>query len=331
MFYYLNHTNNCWDHVLWALQWSLNSRLSGPSRDLGFIHHHHHLPPRICLKPWTYPLFAPSLCWGIWAQSLASPARIPACPSPLQRDVGGLSSLDRRFGGPRKWEAQVVHHENGPLHMSWSISLIFPTSNKLTQPVFLKQQVATKKKMVTTTMVETTQQGWQPQLHNHHHHHTQHQKFSSMMSSTSQWCNNDQRAQQQPNNGTYTSQWPNNGQQGQWPPSNQTHTTQWPDPHHPLITHTCHGQCIPAIGNLHLPSTICTTHWEAALYCATWKLLWVCTPQILFSLFLGTSTTKGHPLSPTRVASFVLQWRVYRLYPSPCIFFKRGTAQHYVA
>ena len=166
--------------------------------------------------------------------------------------------------------------------MSWSISLIFPTLNKLTQPVFLKWQVATKKKMATTTMVETTQRGWQPQLHNHHHHHTQYQKFSSMMSSTSQWRNDDQWAQRWPNNWTYTSQWPNNGQRGQWPPSNQTHTTQRPDPHHPLITHTCHGQCIPAIGNSHLPSTICTTHWEAALYCATWKLLWVCTPQILF-------------------------------------------------
>ena len=141
--------------------------------------------------------------------------------------------------------------------MSWSISLIFAASNKLTQPVFLKRQVVTKKKTATTTMAETTQWGWQPQLHNHHHHHTQHQKFSSMMSSTSQRHNDDQRAQQWPNNRTYTSQWPNNGQRGQWPPSNQTHTTQRPDLHHPSITHTRHGQCVPAIDNLHHPLRGC--------------------------------------------------------------------------
>jgi len=118
-----------------------------------------YFPPPICLKSQTYPSFAPPLCWGIWAWSLAFPARIPACPSSLQRDVGSSSLLDRGLGGPRKWEAQVVHHENRPWHMSWSISLIFPASNKLTQPVSLKQQVATKKKTVTTPIAETTQWG----------------------------------------------------------------------------------------------------------------------------------------------------------------------------
>ena len=92
------------------------------------------------------------------------------------------------------------------------------------------------------------------------------------------------RAQQRPNSWTYTSWWPNNGLQG------QPATTQQPDPPHPMTRPTppinnpdlpstmctCHQQCIPAIGNSHLPLTIHTTHWEAALHHATWKLLWVC-------------------------------------------------------
>ena len=117
-------------------------------------------------------------------------------PSPLLRDVGSSSSLDgnsweQGMPGGARWCVTETGHDiyHGPF------SLIFPASNKLTQPVFLKRQVATKKKTVTTTMAETTQWGRQPQLHNHHHNHTQCQKFSSMMSSTSQRCNDNQRAQ----------------------------------------------------------------------------------------------------------------------------------------
>ena len=146
---------------LWALQQSLNSRSSrGCGWSWSWVHPSPpQSPPPICLKPQTYPLFAPTLCWGIWAQSLASPTRISACPSPLQRDVGCSSLLDKGFrgtqevGGPggvsRKWAMTYVCH--GPF------SLIFPASNKLTQPVSLKWQVVTEKKVATTTVAETTQ------------------------------------------------------------------------------------------------------------------------------------------------------------------------------
>jgi hypothetical protein len=44
-----------------------------------------------------------------------------ACPSPFQMDVGGSLSLDQGIwggekhqGGPKKWEARRVRHENDP-------------------------------------------------------------------------------------------------------------------------------------------------------------------------------------------------------------------------
>jgi len=95
---------------------------------------------------------------------------------------------------------------------------------------------------------------------------------------------------------------------------------------------TCHRQFAPAIDNPHHPLRGCPISCDLKFTMSMHSNVSICSrfiSQILFSLFLGTSTTIGHPLSPMRVASFVLQWRAYRSYPSLPIFFKRGTAQHY--
>jgi len=107
------------------------------------------------------------------------------CPSPMLRDVGKISSIpnkdpsapplsrgmwvahhcsmedlgnEEHHGGPRKQEARCVV-EMGHDICYGSFSLIFPASNELTQPMSLKQQVATKKKTPTITTAETITTG----------------------------------------------------------------------------------------------------------------------------------------------------------------------------
>jgi len=131
----------------------------------------------------------------------------------------------------------------------------------------------------------------------------------------------------------------------QWPArpattSNQTHTTQQPDLHHPSITHTHHQQCVPAIGNAYLSSAIHTCHWQStpptALYCATWKLLWVCTLMFRYAAGLFHKFFFHVPQQP-KVTLF-LQWELQALFynggPTGCIhcrLFFSSTAQYYVA
>ena len=79
---------------------------------LCFLHHHHPRPrpcPRRCQPRVSTRRRAPPLYWGMWARS--KPPRLPhkrGCspsrPSPFQRDVGGLVSLDgeSREGRRRK-------------------------------------------------------------------------------------------------------------------------------------------------------------------------------------------------------------------------------------
>jgi hypothetical protein len=189
----------------------------------------------------------------MWVRSPASPARIPARPSPLQRDVGSSSSLDRGF-----WERGTpggTQEVGGPRGASRKRAMTYvmvhflsfsPPQNKLTQPVSLKRQVATKKKTATTTTAATTTTGTTTTTEQPPPRPTQRQQYSPTMSSAERRPNVDQRAQRQPNNQTYTSQRPNNDQRGQQPPRNQIHTT-----YPPSTTRTCHRQSAPAIDNLH--------------------------------------------------------------------------------
>jgi len=102
-FYYLNRTNNCWDRVQslgitaefeFKIIWESGLILGSSATN-------HHLPPPICLKPRIYtPPFAPPLCWGMWARSVASPTRIPA-PLPSPEGCGWLIIARRRIWGMR--------------------------------------------------------------------------------------------------------------------------------------------------------------------------------------------------------------------------------------
>jgi len=94
---------------------------------------------------------------------------------------------------------------------------------------------------------------------------------------------------------------------GPTPPNDPTMTSEASN--HPATRstpHTRHRQCVPAVGNPHLPSTTRTRGCPTS-----------CDLEI----------TKGHPLSPTRFASLVSQWRANKLHPSPPICFS-NRGQH---
>jgi len=85
------------------------------------------------------------------------PSKDPTPPLPSPEGCGRLIVARRKSWGTRntrRWCVTETDRDicHGPL------SLIFPASNKLTQLVSFKRQVATKKKTATTTMVETTAQ-----------------------------------------------------------------------------------------------------------------------------------------------------------------------------
>jgi len=200
---------------LWALWRSLNSRsttTSGwswvypplpPPPPSSNIPQAMNLHPTVCLSPLLRDV---DMMTSIHSKN-------PSLPLPSPEGCGWFITAQWRIWGMRntmgdagsgmpRWCITETGHDicHGPF------SLIFPTSNKLTQPVSLKWQVTTKKKTVTTTTVETatmgmttkmTQQppqqlqwGWQPQWPYQHHDHTQCQQYSPTMSST-QWQPDD--------------------------------------------------------------------------------------------------------------------------------------------
>ena len=61
---------------------------------------------------------APPLCQGMWAAYRRSTEE---------------RGTEKHEGGPSKWEARVVRHENGPRHLSWPVfsHLSFDPTNEL--------------------------------------------------------------------------------------------------------------------------------------------------------------------------------------------------------